>query len=67
VEVLDAYSGNSYVLSEDSLGTTGWREQRANFRTGAETSLLVVRVARAPGDPLIKGKFWIDDVSLTQR
>lgn len=67
VAVLDAYSGQTYVLTDDSLGTTGWRQQSANFRTGTETSLLVVTVRRVPGSPLVKGKFWIDDVSLVQR
>jgi tetratricopeptide (TPR) repeat protein len=67
VAVLDAYSGQTYVLTDDSLGTTGWRPQSADFRTGPETSLLVVTVRRVPGSALIKGKFWIDDVSLVQR
>jgi hypothetical protein len=67
VTVLDAYSGESYVLTDDSLGTTGWREQSADFRTRPETSLLVVTVRRVPGNVLIKGKFWIDDVSLVKR
>jgi tetratricopeptide (TPR) repeat protein len=67
IAVLDAYSGQTYVLTDDSLGTTGWRPQSADFRTGPETSLLVVTVRRVPGTPLIKGKFWIDDVSLVQR
>jgi tetratricopeptide (TPR) repeat protein len=65
--VVDAYSGQSYVLTDDSLGTTGWREQAADFRTGAETSLLIVKVTRVPGDPLIKGKFWVDDFSIVPR
>jgi hypothetical protein len=64
--VLDAYSGQRYVLTDDSLGTIAWRQHSADFRTRPETSLLVVKVARVPGDPLIKGKFWIDDVSLVQ-
>lgn len=65
--VLDAYSGQSYLLTDDTLGTTGWREQSGNFRTGPDTSLLIVKVTRVPGDPLIKGKFWVDDMSLVQR
>jgi tetratricopeptide (TPR) repeat protein len=67
VAVLDAYSGQPYVLTDDSLGTTGWRPQSADFRTGPETSLLVVTVRRVPGSALIKGKFWIDDASLVRR
>jgi hypothetical protein len=67
IAVLDAYSGKTYVLADDSLGTTGWRQQSADFRTSAESSLLVVTVRRVPGNVLIKGKFWIDDVNLVQR
>jgi len=66
VTVLDAYSGESYVLTDDSLGTTGWRQQSADFRTGSKTSLLVVTVRRVPDNVLIKGKFWIDDLSLVK-
>lgn len=65
--VLDAYSGKKYVLTDDSLGTTGWREQSADFQTSPESSLVIVKVTRVPGDPLIKGRFWIDDLSLAQR
>jgi tetratricopeptide (TPR) repeat protein len=65
--VLDAYSGKEYALTDDSLGTTGWREQSADFQTDPESSLVIVKVTRVPGDPLIKGKFWIDDLSLVQR
>jgi tetratricopeptide (TPR) repeat protein len=64
--VLDAYSGQPYLLTDDSLGTIAWRQQSADFRTRPETSLLVVKVSRVPGDLLIKGRFWIDDVSLVQ-
>ena len=67
LSVADVYSAESYVLTDDSLGTTGWRQQSADFRTGPETSLLAVQVARVPADPLIKGTFWIDDVKLVQR
>jgi tetratricopeptide (TPR) repeat protein len=64
LSVDDAYSGQSYVLTDDSLGTTGWRQQMADFRTGTQTSLLIVKATRVPGSPLIKGTFWIDDVTL---
>ena len=65
--ILDAYSGDPYVTTDDSLGTTGWRQQMADFKTGAETSLLIVKVARVPGDSLIKGTFWVDDLRLVER
>jgi len=64
LSVADAYSDQSYVLTDDSLGTTGWREQIGDFRTGAGTVLLIVKVTRVPAPPLIKGKFWIDNLKL---
>jgi hypothetical protein len=67
VAVLDAFSGEPYVLTDDSLGSTGWRQQSADFHTGANASLLIVTIRRVPGNALIKGKFWIDDLSLVQR
>jgi tetratricopeptide (TPR) repeat protein len=66
LSVADAYSGESYVLTNDSLGTTGWRQLMADFRTGPQTSLLTLKVTRVPGSPLIKGTFWIDDVKLVR-
>lgn len=65
--ILDAYSGAPYVTTDDLLGTAGWRQQVADFKTRPETSMLIVKIARVPGDTLIKGAFWIDDVSLVER
>jgi hypothetical protein len=33
--------------------------------TGPEARLITVKVMRVPGNPLIKGTFWLDDVELT--
>ena len=35
-----------------------------DFATGPETWLITVRVMRVPGNPLIKGTFWLDDMQL---
>jgi tetratricopeptide (TPR) repeat protein len=67
IVILDAYSGDPYVATDDVLGTTGWRQQLADFRTGPETSMLTIKIARVPAGSLIKGTFWIDDVSLAAR
>jgi hypothetical protein len=50
--------------TEDLLGTTGWREQVADFVAGPQTRLIAIKVMRVPGNPLIKGTFWLDDVKL---
>lgn len=62
--ITDAYSGISYVLTEDVMGTSPWRLQQSQFRTGPGTDLLLLGVARQPAAPLIKGKLWIDDLQL---
>ena len=67
IMILDAYTGSQYVSTDDSLGTTGWRQQSAEFRTTQDSSLLMIKVARVPGDVLIKGTFWIDNITLIQR
>jgi hypothetical protein len=44
-----------------------WRESHhlADFATGPQTRLIAIKVMRVPGNPLIKGTFWLDDVKLT--
>jgi Carbohydrate binding domain len=62
----DAYTGASYVLTDDVLGTTPWREQRVRFRTGPGASLVLVKIVRQPASALIRGKFWVDDLKLVK-
>ena len=62
--IQDPYNNQSWGTTDDSLGTTGWRQQVVDFVTGPEARLITVRVMRVPGNPLIKGTFWLDDVQL---
>jgi tetratricopeptide (TPR) repeat protein len=64
--VADAYTKVSYVLTDDTLGTTPWRLQKARFQTGPNTNLLLLTIVRDPATPLIRGKLWIDDVKLVE-
>jgi hypothetical protein len=64
--IVDAYTNYSYVLTEDTLGTTPWRLHEARFQTGPTTNLLVLKIVRVPSQPLIRGKLWIDDVKLVE-
>jgi tetratricopeptide (TPR) repeat protein len=64
--LMDAYTNHSYVLTDDTLGTTPWRRQQARFQTGPNTNLLLLKIVRDPSGPLIRGKFWIDDVRLVE-
>ena len=66
--VNDAYTGASYLLTEELPRYSNvWRLQRAEFQTGAETRLLLLKLVRVPSDSLIKGRLWIDDVSLVAK
>lgn len=64
--IVDAYTNASYVLTDDTLGSTPWRIQEARFQTGPNTKLLMLKIVRDPPQPLIRGKMWIDDVTLTE-
>jgi tetratricopeptide (TPR) repeat protein len=62
--IQDSYSNQALGSTDDLLGTTGWRQQVVDFVTGPEARLITIRVMRVPGNPLIKGTFWLDDVQL---
>ena len=50
--------------TEDLLSTSDWRELLADFAIGSQTRLIAIKVMRVPGNPLIKGTFWLDDVKI---
>jgi hypothetical protein len=68
-QVFDAFdTGNLLQSTENIVGTSGWSSQLLEFKTRADTRLLVVRLARPPSNKLdnqISGTIWIDQVSLT--
>ena len=56
------------VLTQNETGTLPWTLEQADFTTGPQTRLLVVRIARKPSERLdnkVRGTVWIDDLSLT--
>jgi hypothetical protein len=65
--IVDAYAKTSYVLTDDLLGTHPWRLQQARFQTGPNTNLVLLKIARQPPNPLIRGKLWIDDLRLVEK
>ena len=65
--IVDAYTNASYVLTDDLLDTNPWHEQHARFQTGPSTNLVLLRIVRQPGVPLIRGKLWIDDLRLVEK
>ena len=64
ISVSDAYNGKLYAETPETLGTTVWHRVETSFQTGPESELVTVRLSRDPGNTLIDGEFWVDDVSL---
>jgi hypothetical protein len=67
-EVLDAYDPSKLFLStENATGTYDWAPHQLEFKTGPDTRLLIVKVARPPSrkfDNQLSGTVWIARVSL---
>jgi tetratricopeptide (TPR) repeat protein len=63
----DPYTGSNFVLTDDIVGSNPWRSQEAEFRTGPDTKLLLLRIVRQPADPLIRGQLWVDDFKLIEK
>lgn len=54
-----------YLLTSGVSGSTGWQELDGEFTTGNEDDLLLLRIVRVPGQRLIRGKLWVDDLKLS--
>ncbi len=69
IRIYDAYDRQALSVETENLaGTAGWQEQELKFRTGPETRLIVIQVARPASHKLdnqIAGTLWLDDLSLT--
>jgi len=64
--VYDAYSGASFGASEPTSYTTDWRIVQTQFTTGRDTRLVSLRFSRDRQDTVIRGRLWVDDVTLQQ-
>jgi hypothetical protein len=69
LQVCDAYNlGKVFVSTQNLVGTSDWSEQPAEFTTGADTHLLLVRMIRPVSSKLdnqIAGTVWIDSVRIS--
>ncbi|MCI0622333.1 MAG: carbohydrate binding domain-containing protein, partial [Acidobacteria bacterium] len=63
----DAYEEIAYFETSDVLGSSVWNQQRGTFRTGGTSHLLILRIVRSPSASRIRGRLWIDDVSLSRQ
>lgn len=65
--VNDAYSHAVLGTSQEISGSGPWDERSFSFKTGPQTSMVTVGVVRDPSNTLVRGKLWIDDVSITKK
>ena len=64
--VQDLYHETSFFMSEDLRDADFWKKTSGRFTTGANTHLIVVRIARVPAGSPIRGKLWIDGLKLVR-
>ena len=47
--------------------TGGWRTFSEDFKTGAATQMVKLRLVRVPSGDILQGKIWIDDLRLSRK
>ncbi len=65
IVVQDAYDQSLYFAGEEIKDTDDWKQISGTVTTGPNSKLLVVHIQRVPPGRPIRGKLWIDNLSLT--
>lgn len=60
----DVYDQSLYFAGDEMKETDDWKQVSGTFTTGPNCKLLVVRIQRVPAGRPIRGKLWIDNLSL---
>jgi tetratricopeptide (TPR) repeat protein len=64
LSVTDVFDHTTYATTEETIGTTVWHRVGREFQTGPGAKLVTIHFARDPGNTLIRGRFWVQEVSL---
>ena len=64
--VEESSTRSTLATTEEFLDTSSWTSRTAEFVTGPDTHLVTLRILRMPGNLLIKGTLWLDDIELTR-
>jgi tetratricopeptide (TPR) repeat protein len=62
--VQDFASGRTIYTSDDLRSDRIWSRTQGIFSTGPDAQLILLRIARIPAGDAIRGKLWIDSVTL---
>ncbi len=64
ISVTEAYTGQELGTTEELLGSSPWKELKVKFATEPTTSLIRISLARTSPSLNIRGRMWVDDVSI---
>ncbi len=64
--IQDLFTSEMFFASEELKGADYWKSVNGFFTTGRDTRLIMIRIQRFPPHTAIKGKLWIDGVTLTK-
>jgi len=66
IAALDAFDSTTLGSSRETAGSTPWHEISTDFQTGKATKLVLIRFPRDPGSTAIRGRFWVNGVTLNR-
>jgi hypothetical protein len=67
IGMIDAGSAAELARSEEFIGTYPWKPTSFEFQTGNNTHVLIVGIRRQPAGTRIRGKLWLDDLTLLKK
>ena len=62
--VEDSSTKKILATTDEFQDSSRWKQSNAEFVTGPDTRLVTIRIVRTPGNLLIKGTLWLDDIEL---
>ncbi len=63
----DAYSGTPLLQTDEVMGSRVWQQVTGELRTRSDTRLLAISMVRSQPATRIRGRLWLDDVSLVRK
>lgn len=67
IAVQDAFTGESYFLSDELKNAEVWREVGGEFKTKNGVQLMALTIVRVPSGSPIRGKLWMGDFRLREK
>jgi hypothetical protein len=67
IAIVDAYSGENLLLTDDVLDTHPWQQITGSLRVPPGVELVAIKIIRSPANTRISGRVWIDDLQLVKR